>query len=75
MGLSSSDEEALRQKVVLPEIQRLLQLEREANEEVRRPIQNLPKRVSELTFKRGGAEARHGLSGDLSRREGIQQLS
>jgi hypothetical protein len=37
-GLSSSDEEALRQKVVLPEIQRLLQAEREANEEVRWPI-------------------------------------
>lgn len=41
VGLSSSDEEALRQKVVLPEIQRLLQAEREANEEVRWPIRNL----------------------------------
>jgi hypothetical protein len=73
-GLSSSDEEALRQKVVLPEIQRLLQAEREANEEVRWPIHH-QKRGLRIHHPERGADARHSLSGRerLSRREGTQQ--
>jgi hypothetical protein len=54
VGLSSSDEEALRQKVVLPEIQRLLQAEREANEEVRWPTHHLDEGSTNSQSRRGG---------------------